>query len=401
MSYRLLVDSTEFWQALCLDLASARERILVQALTFEGDAAGRALTEALLASSAPDRRIVIDCFSKHVVSDCWLSHPRHSFNRPLHEERRQTDVLTERLEHDGVGVKFVNPFGAFYQHLAARNHKKLMVVDDRVAYIGGINFSDHNFAWHDLMIRIERPDVVAFLAEDFEATWSGHNLARTGRFGDLDLRTLDGPTNEDAFAPVLELLAYARKTIFVESPYFMEPFQGALSEAAQRGVDVDFVTPAENNWALLGRALAWRGRGDTVRVRHYTPRMTHMKAILVDDEALVLGSANFDLMSYRFQQEYLAIFRDPGLLADFRLRVVEPDLARSVRAATTTSGYRDLAAHWQIAGLERMAAAVKGMSSRMRVSPHFMRFSGPPTRAGMERAEAGVARLLCCQPRSG
>ncbi len=363
MNYRLLVDSTEFMEALRLDLASARERVFVQALTFEGDAAGRALTEAMLQSEAPDRRLITDCFSRHMVSDCWLAHPRHAFNHALHEERRQTDVLVARLEQDGARVKFVNPFGILSQHLPARNHKKLVLVDNRVAYIGGINFSDHNFAWHDLMIRIERDEVARFLAADFEATWAGQNLARTGRFGDLDLRTLDGPANEAAFAPVLELLANARRTIFVESPYFMEPFQRSLSDACRRGVAVDFVTPQENNWALLGRALSWRERSDGVRVHRYTPRMTHMKAIPIDDEALVLGSANFDLMSYRFQQEYLAVFTEPGLLADFRRRVVEPDLAASMRMpAPTTSGAADRIAHWQISGLEGLATAVKGIT---------------------------------------
>jgi len=359
---RLLVDSTEFMDALRGDLLSARQRVFVQALTFEGDDAGQALTEAMLRSPAPDRRLVVDCFSRHVVSDCWLAHPRHVFNRALRDERRQTDVLVDRLEQDGARVKFVNPFGAVYQHLPARNHKKLVLVDNRVAYIGGINFGDHNFAWHDLMVRIERDDVVAFLAADFEATWAGQNLARVGRFGDLTLRTLDGPTNEASFAPVLDLLGHARRTIFVESPYFMQPFQQALSDAGRRGVAVDFVTPRENNWALLGRALSWRARGDQVRVHRYTPRMTHMKAILVDGEALVLGSANFDLMSYRFQQEYLAVFTEPRLIEDFRRRVVEPDLAGSVpHSMAMTSEGADRIAHWQIAGLEGLAAAVKGL----------------------------------------
>lgn len=361
MSYRLLVDSAEFWHALRLDLASARERVLVQALTFEGDAVGQALTGALLAAPARDRRLVVDCFSKHVVSDCWLSHPRHLFDRGLRMERRQTDILAAQLEQGGVRVKFVNPFGAFYQHLPARNHKKLVVVDDRIAYIGGINFSDHNFAWHDLMVRIERTDVAAFLAEDFAATWGGRDLARVGRFGDLDVHALDGRTNAQAFEPVLDLLDRARETIFVESPYFMEPFRQALSKAARRGVQVQFVTPAQNNWALLGRALAWRARDEGVTVRRYTPRMTHLKAILVDDEALVLGSANFDILSYGFQQEYFAVFKEPGLLADFRRRVVEPDLARTV-PVTAAAGYADRMAHWQITGLERLAAVVKGLS---------------------------------------
>jgi phosphatidylserine/phosphatidylglycerophosphate/cardiolipin synthase-like enzyme len=57
--------------------------------------------------------------------------------------------------------------------------------------------------------------------------------------------------------------------------------------------------------------------------------MTHMKALLVDRRALVVGSANFDVWSYRSQQEYLAVVREPGIVAEFERRVVAPDLACS------------------------------------------------------------------------
>jgi phosphatidylserine/phosphatidylglycerophosphate/cardiolipin synthase-like enzyme len=57
--------------------------------------------------------------------------------------------------------------------------------------------------------------------------------------------------------------------------------------------------------------------------------MTHMKALLVDRRWLVLGSANFDVWSYRSQQEYLVVLTEPGLVEEFRSRVAEPDLARS------------------------------------------------------------------------
>ena len=67
-------------------------------------------------------------------------------------------------------------------------------------------------------------------------------------------------------------------------------------------------------------------------------------------------------MSYRFQQEYLAVFRESGLLDDFRRRVVEPDLAASVRVRPAVER-GDRMAHWQIAGLEVLAGAVKQMSA--------------------------------------
>ena len=357
MSDRLLVDASEFWDAVAQDISQARDRVLVQALTFEGDSVGARLTQALCASRARDRRLVVDCFSKHVVSDRWLRAPWNLGDSALRAERRRTDFLCGELRKSGAAVRFVNPFGAFLRHLPARNHKKLVVIDDRVAYVGGINFSEHNFEWHDLMIRMERNDAADFLAEDFDATWQGRNLARVGEFGDLRLYALDGRSNERAFGVVLTLIEQAQRSLFVESPYFMEPFRTALSRAARRGVEVVLVTPERNNWALLGSALNWRAGGDTVDTRFYAGRMTHLKAILVDGETLVLGSANFDLLSYHFQQEYFAIFRDPELVADFARRVAAPDTANAVPARQPRCA--DRIASWQLAGLEHIAAVLK------------------------------------------
>jgi cardiolipin synthase len=219
--------------------------------------------------------------------------------------------------------------GPFFCRFPQRNHKKLVVVDGRVAYVGGINFSDHNFAWHDLMLRIEDEDVARFLAGDFQATWEGRGRSGTGRFAGLTLHSLDGRTNRRAFASVFTLIAGARKSLFVECPYLTPPFCDPLREASGRGVDVRVVSPAHNNWGLAGDAVAWAAATSGIDLHLYPGRMTHMKAMLVDGRTLVLGSANYDVWSLRFQQEYLAVVTDPAVVADFARRVVAPDLAAS------------------------------------------------------------------------
>lgn len=65
---------------------------------------------------------------------------------------------------------------------AAKNHKKLIVIDDRLTYIGGINFSEHNFAWHDLMIRFDDRAIAKFFTTDFLDTWSGRERGGAFRF---------------------------------------------------------------------------------------------------------------------------------------------------------------------------------------------------------------------------
>ncbi|HVQ24265.1 MAG TPA: phospholipase D-like domain-containing protein, partial [Planctomycetota bacterium] len=145
----------------------------------------------------------------------------------------------------------------------------------------------------------------------------------------LTLHALDGRSNEAAFDEVLDLVAHAREEVFLECPYVTDPFSRELERAARRGVRVRVLTSEQHNFPLLREGLAHAAARSPLELRIYPGRMTHMKALLVDRRALVVGSANFDVWSYRSQQEYLAIVREPGLVAEFERRVVELDLACS------------------------------------------------------------------------
>ena len=329
MRLRLLVDATEFRDALADDLAASRRTAFLQALTFEGDAAGRGVADLLARAPATDRRVLVDCFTRHVLSDRFRWRPSNLVSPALWMEAWATRRMFRRLGADGVAVRFVNPAGPLFWHFAARNHKKVVAVDGRVAYVGGINFSDHNFAWHDLMLRIEDPEVGAFLDGDFLATWEGRDRMGSLRIPGLTLHALDGRDNETAFEEVLDLLAAAREEIFLECPYVTDPFSRELVRAARRGVRVAVLTPERHNFPLVKHALARAAAHSPLDLRLYPDRMTHMKALLVDRRRLVLGSANFDVWSYRSQQEYLVVLTEPGLVEEFRSRVAEPDLARS------------------------------------------------------------------------
>src|SRR5260370_33180023 len=157
--------------------------------------------------------------------------------------------MFRELTDAGVELKFTNAYAVTPRRLLSRNHKKLIVIDNTTTYFGGINFSEHNAAWHDMMLRTDDVDAVAFLREDFLSTWTGREQVARGEFDGLELFTLDGRANRLAFQRVLNLIAAAQQTIFVESPYITFPFYERLREAAQLGVDVKIVTPEQNNWS--------------------------------------------------------------------------------------------------------------------------------------------------------
>jgi cardiolipin synthase len=230
--------------------------------------------------------------------------------------------MFERLIAGGTGVRVTNPVGGNPLRYPLRNHKKLLVVDD-AAYLGGINFSDHNFEWHDLMVRVETADVAAWCAQGFEADWAGQPQARAGALPGIELIDATGQGNPAAFAPVIAALSSAKRSLEVVSAYPTFPFVDAMAVSAANGAEVKLYTPRPNNKPIVrDYLLAVAGRsGIALRL---TPMMTHAKAALIDGAVLVLGSSNFDFVSNRTNSEYVAIVRDAGLVAAFEAEVLVP-----------------------------------------------------------------------------
>jgi cardiolipin synthase A/B len=333
MSFRLLVDSDEFSSQLFQDISAARKTVYVQAMTFDADESGRRVARTLMDAAAPDRRVLIDEVSRFIVSDRFIYSPSNWRDRELRREWEDTRRLAEDFQRRGVQVKITNPFGRLWLSFFARNHKKMAVIDGRISYIGGINFSDHNFAWHDMMLRIEHPGIAAFLEEDFLSTWRGRNKSAFRSFPGIDIHLLDGRSNARAFEPILDLIRAARKDIFIESTYFALPFFDRLREIGPDRPPTVLLTSRVNNWPQMRDYLPWEAHRSGIDLRLYPDRLTHLKAILVDGQELVMGSANFDFFSYSIYQEIVAVVREPAVISAFKDRVVAPDLKKSVSFA--------------------------------------------------------------------
>ena len=337
MKAELLVNYDEFWTRLSEDIASAERSVLVQTFAFEGDAIGQQLSVALLSATAPDKRVLADSFTRVVLSDRFRYSPANLFDDDLRHEARATVAMMNELISDGVDIRFTNPYGLSPRRLLSRNHKKLIVLDNTTAYIGGINFSDHNASWHDMMLRIEDESVATFLGKDFLATWNGRDSMMHRQFDGIALFTADGRTNRAAFQRVLDLIDGAQQSIFVESPYITFPFYERLRAATRRGVTVKIVTPGQNNWRFFANYARLESARSEIDLRLFQGGMSHLKAMLIDGETLIAGSSNFDYLSYRIHQELLAVITTPRIVADFSQRVMVPDLANALSVECTAS----------------------------------------------------------------
>jgi len=215
--------------------------------------------------------------------------------------------------------------GPLFVKMPLRNHKKILVIDDHISYIGGINFSDHNFAWHDIMLRIEGSDISSFLAEDFLASWEGRRFSGQRRFKDIELFSFDGVNNREAFQPIWDLIDGAEDSIYVQSPYLSHPFTDRLRDAVGRGIEVTVVTPEKNNKKPMDSYSRWEAARSGFDLRLYQKGMTHLKAMLIDEKYLIIGSCNFDYFSYHFEEETVAVVTNPEIIGQFINKIINHD----------------------------------------------------------------------------
>ena len=209
------------------------------------------------------------------------------------------------------------------------------------------------------MVRIADKGAADFLARDFEATWCGK--ARAGRHqGDgFAIHALDGRSNREGFEPLLAAIGGARRSIQLVSPYVTFPFLDALGEAATRGVRVEIVTPVDNNKRALRDYLLAEAHRLGILVR-LLPTMTHAKALLIDESLLVMGSSNFDFVSWLALEEYLLFSTDPALIASLRQDLIEPAFAEAEQQLPyVPSGPRAIIARLKVQGAAILVGAAR------------------------------------------
>ncbi len=323
MDSQVLVGADRFMAALSHRAHLAEDSLYVQAMTFEGDAAGERLIELMIDSPAKDKRLIVDSFSKVVVSDHFVFGAKYFVDRDFREEIKNTKTLIRLAESHGIRVKFVNPTGFLLTKYPLRNHKKMMIVDGQFSFLGGINFSDHNFAWHDMMVEFDDRPIGDVLNQDFRATWDGKNQSSKIDLGENHLYFFNAINSRSLYEEFFELVRNAQKSITVISPYISEPLLPVLAEASSKGVEVKIISPENNNKGLFNDYLVSQSSKGFFKLLHH-PGMFHLKAIMIDESKLVFGSSNYDLISYHFEQEVVIVSENKKLLMDFNCEILEP-----------------------------------------------------------------------------
>lgn len=268
----------------------------------------------------------------------------------------------------GVKVAFFLPLYRFPKRwsLHLRNHRKIAVIDGHTAFIGSQNIGDEYRGrllrlspWYDAQLCIRGPAVL-FLQQVFAEDWlfatretlsEGRYFLRPAPAGGSIVQVL--PSGPDSDVSALGQLLFvavssAQRSIHIATPYFVpdEGMRMALTHAAFRGVRVRLVLPTRSDNPLV----LWAGRsfyGELleagVEIFEFDAGMLHSKIATVDDRWCLLGSANMDIRSFRFNFEASVLVYDAAVAKKLSA-VVESHIARSTRVEPHAVYHRSLPA---------------------------------------------------------
>jgi cardiolipin synthase len=304
----LIRSGDNAYPAMLAAIDTAEKSVGLASYIFRDDTAGLPFIEALV--RAHRRGVAVRVLIDGIGGGYFWS--------GTYERLREAGVPVDRFLHSYVPWK--TPF------LNLRNHRKLLVIDGRIAFTGGINIGAENLLAtnpphpvRDTHFRLEGP-VVEQLTEAFADDWvyeTGEKLLDEAWFpeltpcGDAVARVITSGPDEDLeqieFA-ILHAISCARRSIRVVTPYFLPPdvLTTALALAAMRGIAVDIMVPEHSNHTILdwARRVALRNlleAGCTVLL--LPPPFDHSKLMSIDDTWSLIGSANWDTRSFRLNFE--------------------------------------------------------------------------------------------------
>jgi cardiolipin synthase len=318
-----MIDTGKVIDAIVSDIDAAERHVHLLFYIYTDDAVGRRVAEALVRASERGVRC-------RVLADAVGS--SSLFRRLAHQMRAGGVEVVPALR---VGV-----LRMLFARMDLRNHRKIAVIDGRIAYTGSQNIVEPTYghrragSWYDAMARIEGP-AVHQLQGIFAEDWfheSGHLIDEPDLFpeveaqGDTAIQVVpsgpDLPT--EAFQDlIVEAIFRANRRVVITSPYFVpnSAMLMALRLAVLRGVRVDLVVPKVSDQRMVGAAAKFYCEylmryGANVHL--FDKGLLHCKTLTIDNTLAMFGSANFDVRSFMLNFEVNLLAHAPDVVENMR-----------------------------------------------------------------------------------
>lgn len=315
----ILSQGKEKFERLITDIEHARHYIHMQYYIIESDEIGNRVKDKLIEKAAQglEVRVIFDDVG------CWQV-PIAFF-----EEMRKAGIKTATF----LEVRFHR----LTSKINFRNHRKIVVIDGKIGYTGGMNVADRYWkglewgVWKDLHLRIEGNGVEAlesaflidwyFITKELLPLKSFLHEGKSSLRGNINLQVVTGgPFGEwrEILQAYLKIILSAKEYVYLQTPYFLpgESLLTAMQTAALSGVDVKLMLPERSDSHIVH--LATRSYLKSilnagVKVYLYQPGFLHSKMIVADDSVATVGSTNLDFRSFEHNFEINTFIYDKGM----------------------------------------------------------------------------------------
>lgn len=321
---KVFKDGNEKFKDLLKDIENAKEYIHLEYFIIKECEIGNKLKEALIkkANKGLEIKLLYDDIG------CW----RFFFRRSYFKEMKNNNIIVKPFYPD--------KFPVFFGRINYRNHRKIVVIDGKISYMGGINVGDEYLGkskkfgyWRDTHIKIEGTSTY-MLQMIFSTDWyystkevllSKKYFPKISNIGSSRLQIVSsGPDSdfESIYYAYFMLISKAKKSIYIETPYFI-PDDGilkALKSALLSGVDVKIIFPKIPDHKIVNTA-SYSYFDDILRcggkVFLYKDGFIHSKLIIVDEEVASTGSCNMDIRSFMVNFEINTFIYDKNVVNTF------------------------------------------------------------------------------------
>lgn len=300
-SFEIITSGLRKRELLLEDIRQAKKFIHIEYFRFGNDKAGREVRDLLLQKAAEG--VEVRFLNNNMIG--------RNIPRSYFREMQKGGMEVIPFTHIRHGWR------NWLMRINCQNHRKIVVIDGKVAYTGGMNLNDNYFyKWRDTHLRIEGP-VIARLQASFIDSWMdcGGRLRRPlPYYFDIPAGKKDGkllqvvtdatenpwPTTQLGYEWILQ---NAREYVYIQTPYFVPPvaFMHALKGAALRGVDVRLMLPKKVDTPLIGpanRSMYAECLEAGVRVFERSGAFIHSKTLVADDAVCIIGASNLDMRSF-------------------------------------------------------------------------------------------------------
>jgi cardiolipin synthase len=301
--YHLFADPIWYYNAMIHDIESAVNYVYIETYRIGNDVIGTRIKDALIkkAKNGVEIKVLIDFWGSSGVNNGFF----------------------DDLIKLGGQVRFFEKIkfnSDLFTRGHRRNHRKLIIIDDKISYIGSFNLTEYNLNWRESVLRINN-GLTATLKKVFNLDFKIYNkyvLIKTNylrllRYQQFEIvRDMPSITKQHIMRRYIQMIRKAKESVIVVTPYFLPGYmlRKSLIDAVQRGVKVQVIIPRRSDVGLvdiLRNKYMGHLHMSGIEFLLYYPHNLHAKLLLIDHSHFSIGSPNFDYRSFRYMYEIVLL----------------------------------------------------------------------------------------------